>query len=511
MIIRRSIMQKKLFILIIFSFYTFILSTFIFSQDRNALVDRDTKAIEQKEKKVQEDNSPKEPKKNVSKDSSSDNVIFNLGILAGVDVLDFIQEKNRTEIYQTIGLKPKLKIGNFGFGLNLQLHYRFTDDEDSFIEILSEEWVPDSDAGLSFLDIYLPKIDYIVWGEDGDSFFVNIDQIYGKTLGTGSLINNYSNNLFQTNQKILGLDFGVDGQLFNFPYIGIEGMVGNLARFDVFGVRLYARPFYWLEVPVIKNIEIGGSTAADLNPDIRSEFYDTEKNNGKEAEMIIMYNGDLIVPILNKNYLSLALSGNFCYQNGHLGGDAGIGGRIVSIIPFLFQLRIYDDNFIPSFFDYSYDIKRGEKYDIYNLTDGTVAVDKGLGWLAGTGVALFDDKINLRILLDGPFSTLATNNEMNNENINYLDYMHLHVNLYLMEGLIPNFSSIIRYDKLYINEFLDFLMTDYSTFDLVLCYATDLADLYFEYKWCYFADDESEITRYDYEISTSIYCTFNLF
>jgi hypothetical protein len=83
------------------------------------------------------------------------------------------------------------------------------------------------------------------------------------------------NSLFLPEQRVSGLSLDLDGQLFNFPYLGIETMVGNLAAFDLMGGRIFTRPIYFTGVPIIKELQLGFTAVADLNP-----FYYEQKKSG---------------------------------------------------------------------------------------------------------------------------------------------------------------------------------------------------------------------------------------
>ncbi len=42
--------------------------------------------------------------------------------------------------------------------------------------------------------------------------------------------------------------------------------MGNVARFDVLGARLYARPLAGTEIPLLKDLQVGATFAMDTNP-----------------------------------------------------------------------------------------------------------------------------------------------------------------------------------------------------------------------------------------------------
>ena len=443
-----------------------------------------------------------------AQDDTQPGADFGLGLLLGVETFDPSVAGGDPETYQTLALNPDLAIGKFGIGLDLVLHYRFVSDTDTGFEVRQEDWVPEDKSFQGFLDLYLPKITYIRWGMKGDSLYAKFGQIEDASLGTGFIVNNYSNTLFQPDEKIVGINFDLDAQLFNFPYLGFESFIGNLARFDVFGGRLYSRPLLWTGVPVIKELEWGITGAADLSPDIRSEFYATELNGGAAAEAVLIYGTDLILPVLSLDFASLALFGDIAFQGQNVGGMVGLGGRLFNILPYMFQLRILGDNFIPAYFDNTYDLYRGVKYDLLNYTGTTPVIPGSLSWLASTGVSVFDDMLAFTATVDGPFKAVPTGNK---DDHNYLEYPHLNAMLMLNEGLIPNFSFSASYDKRYISEFVDLVLAEDSMINLAINYSAGAAVITLSYDMIYIEDDVIGTSWDDFDVSSSLSCSIALF
>ncbi|RPJ07181.1 MAG: hypothetical protein EHM28_08040 [Spirochaetaceae bacterium] len=126
---------------------------------------------------------------------------------------------------------------------------------------------------------------------------------------------------------------------------------------------------------------------------------------------------------------------------------AGFGGKLVEIFTYNMQLRFVGDNFIPVYFDATYDISRAVKYPL---------VDSGtspgyIGWFAslGTEIAgLFVFQVNV----DGPFGEV---DQANHDN--YLNYPHLRGVLSLKEGPLAGFSADLVYDKTLLGISGDFL------------------------------------------------------
>jgi hypothetical protein len=232
-------------------------------------------------------------------------------------------------------------------------------------------------------------------------------------------------------QRIFGLAFDLDGALFNFPYLGLETFVGNVARFDVFGARLYARPLVSTEVPVLKNLQVGATFAMDTDPGLHTDLH-------PDLESVYVYGADLRQPILSSKAISLAVFSDVAVlgNQGSVGGMVGFGGRLAGIILYGAQIRILGENFVPVYFDSTYDLFRVEKHDV---ATGVTPVAAYTGWLASLGFSLFGDLLVFNASLDGPFQQTGTGN--------YLDWPHFFAQFILGKGLVPNLSMELSYDK----------------------------------------------------------------
>lgn len=439
-----------------------------------------------------------------SQDNEQPAAEFGLGLLLGVETFDPSVEGGDPETFQTLALKPDLALGKFGIGLDLVLHYRFVSDTESGFDIREEDWFPQGDQ--TILDLYLPKVSYVRWAYKGDPLYVKLGQIDDASMGTGFIVSNYSNTLFQPDEQIVGLNFDLDGQLFDFPYLGIETFIGNLARFDVFGGRLYSRPLLWTGVPIIKELEWGVSAAADLSPDLRSEFYDSALNGGAEAETVLIYGTDLILPILSFDAASLALFGDLAFQDQNMGGMVGLGGRLFNILPYMFQLRILGDNFIPAYFDNTYDLYRGIKYDLLHYD--AVAIPGSISWLGNTGLSVLDDKLVFMATLDGPFQAPPAGDKADHS---FLEYPHLNAMLLIEEGLIPSFSFSASYDKKYIASFAELFQGEDSMINMSINYLAGAAVISLSYDMVYIDDGVAGTNWEDYDVSSSLSCSIDLF
>lgn len=309
------------------------------------------------------------------------------------------------ETWTRLGFQPDLSFGKIGVGVDLTIHFMLYPDPNTTMKVYPGDWVPDYQGdGKSFLDIYLPKILYVRYGLKGsDPFFAKLGSINDLSLGDGFIMSDYSNMHFLPQQRVFGLDLGLDGAMFNFPYAGIEVITGNLARFDVDGARLYARPLVGTTIPVLKNMQVGGTFVADTNPYLY-------QNTSATANTIAAYGADIMVPILGGQVFPLAAFTDIAFDpNKTNGWMIGVGGRLIGIFTYGAQLRVMQDQFIPSYFDANYDIYRADKYDFMTRANNyaTMAAPSGAyspSWLASLGTSLLSDKLVFSVELDGPFS-----------------------------------------------------------------------------------------------------------
>ena len=437
---------------------------------------------------------------------------FGLGLMLGVETFDATDGSSTQETFQTLALSPDLALGDFGIGLDLVLHYRFVDpaaNNGNSFEIRQEDWIPMN--GKSFLDLYLPKIKYIRWAEKGAPLYAKFGQIGDATIGTGFIVNKYSNTLFQPDEKIMGLNFDLDGQFFGFPYIGIESFAGNIAHFDVFGGRAYLRPILWTGIPILDQLEIGATGVVDLDADYnsaaRGNSFDPAVTGTANAEMVLIYGADAVLPILKLDFLSFSLFGDVAFQNKAMGSMVGFGGRVLGIIPYVFQLRFLGDNFIPSYFNNSYDLYRGIQYKILN-SGTTVVIPGSMSWLATTGFALLDDQLTFTATLDGPFAAIPTDAKANHS---YTEYPHLFAQFEVVEGLVPDFSFKAVYDKKFIASIEELLSAEDALINAAISYNAGAAKLTLSYDLKYIADSDPALTWNDFDVTSSLSCSFQLF
>ncbi len=386
---------------------------------------------------------------------------FGLSLEIGAITLDDPFLPLQKSSYQTVGLRPEFSIGKFGIGLDLTIRYRFTGgpNKDQF-EVYERDWVPRDVQ--DFFTIYLAKISYVRWAQKGEPLYIKLGSIEDGTLGNGFIMGNYANTLFLPERRSFGMSFDLDGALFSFPWVGFESFIGNFAAFDVIGGRFFVRPLTWLDTPVINQLQIGATLAADTDP-----YYPgyAAVQGIDPAARPVVFGTDFRLPVLNNDIIALVTFGDLVFQGSHTGGMTGVSGKLVNIFTFGGQIRILGENFVPSYFDATYDLYRIEKLALYVST--TPVTNFFIGWLGAVGISVAEDMFAFSISVDGPFGTPDPQNLDN-----YLNHPHMRIVLSLKEGLLPGFFVDASYDKKNIRSFGDLISAENAVIGAALNFKT---------------------------------------
>jgi len=433
-------------------------------------------------------------------EKESSNLDFGMGLGIGAETFNETIDGVPTPItWQTFSFTPELAFGKFGIGLDLTFHFRFTGGElnDEF-EFRSADWVPNT--AKDFLPLYLPKFRYVRWAHKGDPLYIKLGSIEDGLLGNGFIVGNYANTLFLPEKRLFGLSFDMDGNLFNFPYIGIETFVANLAAFDVFGSRIYTRPLAWMESEIPQNMQVGVTFAMDRDPYYHLEDKDFNGDGTPDTGSVFIIGGDVKVPIIAKPMVSFVTFGDIAFEKNHVGGMLGFGGRLVKVVPYRAELRILGKNFIPVYFDATYDLFRPLKYEIF---EGRGEIPGYIGWLGSTGISLFDDALSLIIAVDGPFKKPAPDDPDN-----FSNYPHLRADFQVTQDLLPGIFMGASYDKRFLREFNDLIDPEGAVIGAAIGFASGPASISLIYSLRY---DPSLEGDEKWEITSGLQSSLSLF
>lgn len=327
------------------------------------------------------------------------------GASIGLGVVSFSDDATgETLSYQQLALRPHLRVGKFSIGLNLEIHYRFTGGDGQDFEIREEDWNPQGE--INALELYLPKIDYLRYGEKGDPLYLSLGSFSDATLGNGFIMESYSNLLFRPERPLFGALLDIDSRLVGLPYGGIETVVANTAAWDVIAGRLFIRPLGGMESVLLSRIQTGATLAVDRDPYYHVQKQETPQNpfaDESTPDPVIIWGVDTRIPLVEAERLSLAVFGDVVNQDNRLGGMVGTGGVLqTGPLGLIYggQLRLYEDNFVPTYFDGTYDRRRVERFRIY---DGERDVKGTLGWLARLGFSSAREGLRFVTTMSGPF------------------------------------------------------------------------------------------------------------
>jgi len=326
---------------------------------------------------------------------------FGFGLGLGTEVID-------GETWQNLSFVPDLALGDLGIGLDLRINFQFYDEPGSPFGFYPRiaDWKADSADFADWAELYLSKIAYIRWAKKGSPLYIKLGQIQDGTLGNGFMMANYNNTVLRPEVKVTGLAFDLDGKLFGAPIVGLETFTGNLIQPDVLGGRLFVRPLIWSGIPVFDNMQVGGSFITDLDP----WRYSLAANPGN-IKPVQAFGADVRVPIVNlENVFSLATFADASWvglDNTYRDGQMfGFGGTIFSILTYGAQVRRLGADFVPTYFDRGYDLKRDANYQIVN---GALGIQPYMGWLASIGFNLFNDEVVFYSSLEGPLGEPSAN------------------------------------------------------------------------------------------------------
>jgi hypothetical protein len=381
-----------------------------------------------------------------SEEAKEKAAFFSFDLNAGLGVRQFANTKYipggaepETILYQTTLLSPGFRLGKFKIDFDIELNFRFDGGDDGDKpEYRKEDW--EYEGAREFFDLYLPKIRSVRYGEEGDPLVLRMGSIHGVSLGNGFIVSSYTNEMFAPENRVFGGVANIFGSIVDIPYFGFDVFTSNAARFDVAGGRFYVRPLEAFTTSIIKDLEVGGAIAIDRDP-----FYFTRRYAmydpaflafADSAGTVSVSGADFKLPLIHHRLFSFTIFGDRASQNNKTGYMGGISGRLFGVLLYEGQFRVLDEDFIPGYFGASYDLHRGEQYEIfYAGKNGLLAVEECKAYLASMGLALFDDNIIIKVVSEGPVK--AAKGRLYN----------WQGGVTLKEGLIPYFSLDILYDK----------------------------------------------------------------
>jgi len=375
--------------------------------------------------------------------------------------------------FTTFTLSPDISFGNVGVGLNIELLF----NNSGGFEFRKTGW--DKGAGI------LRAIRYIRYGYKYDPVYARIGTLDAATLGHGFLLWYYSNGSNYDQRKI-GLAFDLD-----FDKFGFETVTSNLLNVEIYGGRLYYRPLFSSEIPVIKNLELGATLISDRDPD---NINDTD-------DAVTAWGLDIGLPVIQQKFFTTTIYYDFAkiseFGSGNVVGvDFGFPDLIgILSLSTKLEKRFLGDKFLPNYFGPLYELERKVYVPETGLDKRSALTTTGssegiFGQLAGN----FAGKIKLI----GSFQKL--------NGIGHSGIMHLEAR---MPELIPSMIFRATYDKTNIDSFDDVTTLDvFSLASVEIGYKTyNFLILSMLYRW-YFIEVEPNIFKPQERIEPRISVSF---
>lgn len=255
------------------------------------------------------------------------------------------------EPYYLFNLAPDVALGKFGFGLDLNLRINQKGN------IRKEDFNSTSD--------FLSIIKYVRYGQKHDPFYIRVGGLDRAILGQGNIIYYYNNRASYDNRKI-GIELDVD-----FGKFGFESVYGDLSGKGLLGIRGYTRPLKFTQLaslPIISNLEIGGTFATDLNDhagvtDAMVDPVDGKLKVVKDEGNISIVGLDAVLPLLRAKVVNIELYSNFTKilkfgQGATVGAGFSFNGLGIFNIDLRFERWFNGDRFLPRYFDQFYEVRR---------------------------------------------------------------------------------------------------------------------------------------------------------
>lgn len=404
-------------------------------------------------------------------------------------IMDYLREVLGMEIgsvtidnktYSKAVIQPQFSLGKLKLGLYLPIIYEtnmfdYTDwyhpkgnDEWSFGT--DQDWRNEILASIQDVlsDLFL-KIKYVEFGDQRDKFFFKVGNLSGLTIGHGTLMRNYANDANFPAIRRIGVNLGFDLGIF-----GMETLVNDLSEPELFGLRMYLRPFH-----KVFPMAFGLSSVMDIDPagDIAVDPDDTGDPDLAGNPVFINAAFDIDFPIVNADFFKLILFGDIAgmmpyyresitdgtttipeglYSQALINSDAaegelplnnygisaGIFGNIF-IADYRIEYRNYRGTFKPAFYGKNYDRVRGQKtIELQSDLLDAPNIDPVMGIYGEAGFNILD-KFRFELGYMWPWDL-----DSEDGTTNFGDDL-IHIEAELAQGVIPvvDIHGSIAYDR----------------------------------------------------------------
>lgn len=219
---------------------------------------------------------------------------------------------------------------------------------------------------------------YLTYGKKEDSLYVNVGQLYAATLGHGQIMRRYAGNV-DINQTRVGVEVDAYGD-----YGGFEFFLADVTRGNVFGALGFVKPLsLFTSNPIARSFSLGVSWATDQKAPydlVRQDAVGTATTGAvvsagdgsplnpplTNTRAVNIIGVDAELKVLKTESIDLKTYADFSMLQGSGSGVAvGVLGRfnfrsggIVHLLRTRLELRTYDADFVPSYFDTLYEFQK---------------------------------------------------------------------------------------------------------------------------------------------------------
>ncbi|MDX9827007.1 MAG: hypothetical protein RBT73_04615 [Spirochaetia bacterium] len=403
----------------------------------------------------------------------------------GASVMEWVRDHVGMEIgsvmidgtsYSKVVVSPEVRIGRLELGLYLPVIYSsdLFDPSSWYRPKGNNEW----DFGAAYwgsdnvkgaLDLaadLILKIKYLEYGEPlEDIFFIKLGNLHGLSIGHGLIMRDYRNDSDFPSVRRVGVNTGID-----FGGFGFEALVNDLPIPQIYGTRLYFRPFK------ASKLAIGVSGVADIDAaaELEGTIYDGLAGSfgflgaGLDLDLPIIKSSPALglrafadvaatIPYLGSAVInpdtglpiSEGLKTELLWDGGphNWGAATGFMGNL-AFIDWRLEYRYFTGLFRPAFFDATYERTRSSLVQDYlPYLDGTKQISSDaptvMGIYGEAGFSLFKDKLSLVAGYMWPWTPkdgFTISADADDE---------LRAGLLLKRGLVPvvDLAGAIYYDK----------------------------------------------------------------
>ncbi len=246
-----------------------------------------------------------------------------------------------------------------GFGVQAPLRLRLIDNDPQQEGVIREEdWDEPSD--------FLRVLRFVEYGNPNEPLHARIGELGGVTLGHGTIVNSYY-NMVTPDAYQLGLHTNL-----NTIYGGGQVLIDNLISPSIVGVRVYARPWAFIDkkawlnrLAVAFNTVVDGDAPLELRRDINGNIV-VDPNIAPEVadEQATVFNGiDVELNIVDMEKLQVT---PYTDLNVHWGQSPGWHlGTLTAFQPIeglgfssRLELRLMGEHYLPDYVGPLYEIDR---------------------------------------------------------------------------------------------------------------------------------------------------------